>query len=307
MPVTVKCFHPISIRVKGEHIGDSDHWKQVPCGKCPACLFRYRDSWRVRLEAEFQSFGYNGLFITLTYDDEHLPFKLVSEDTGLLVPMLDKERISKFYKSLKNAYDYKYRDLDKSDRPRWSYFLVGEYGSRFERPHYHMLLFCERDYNQYWDDLVHEHWKDGFVFTLPIITNRIQYVCKYTLKYRLQDCKDLGLTLPFARMSKGIGKSILDDPYFKSQHYEFKPLMYDLNCYPIALPRYYKNYLYDKSTWDSYAMALSAMSLEEEQKLLSSDLTFGVPRDFVLSREMDAVNEQVLQRKIEESLKKNVL
>lgn len=304
----VKCFHPINIRQKGKSPTDSFHYVQVPCGKCPACLYRYRDSWRVRLESDFKYFGFNGLFFTLTYDDDHLPYKVVDEDSGLMLPSLDKERISKFYKDIKNSYDYEYRQLEKKDRPEWSYFLCGEYGSCFQRPHYHMLLFCTKDYNDYWDSLIRSKWNDGLIYVLPTIPNRIQYVTKYTLKYRLQDCKDLGLTLPFARMSKGIGKHELEDRYFKEQHYsQFLPLMYDINGFPVALPRYYRNYMYNPEVWENYALKLSALSIEEEMKLLSGDLRFGVPDKLRLSWENDKVTEDIMKKKIDDSLKKNIL
>lgn len=64
------------------------------------------------------------IFLTLTYDDAHLPGKA----------SLDREAFPLFMKRLR-----------KEIAPRKvRYFHVGEYGTRNERPHYHALLFGYR-------------------------------------------------------------------------------------------------------------------------------------------------------------------
>ena len=62
----------------------------VPCGICQDCLKSHARDWAVRIMAETKAHEKNW-FITLTYDDDHLPFD------GMLV----KDEISKFNKKLK--------------------------------------------------------------------------------------------------------------------------------------------------------------------------------------------------------------
>ena len=44
---------------------------QVPCGQCIECRLKYSREWALRLCCE-NAVSQNALFVTLTYDDEHL-------------------------------------------------------------------------------------------------------------------------------------------------------------------------------------------------------------------------------------------
>lgn len=45
---------------------------EVPCGKCIGCRLEYARQWSVRLIHEKQFYA-ESCFVTLTYDDEHVP------------------------------------------------------------------------------------------------------------------------------------------------------------------------------------------------------------------------------------------
>lgn len=92
----------------------------LPCGTCVACLLERSRQWAVRCTHE-ASLSESNCFVTLTYDDEHLPWasSLYGRDVQLFLKRLRKEF------------------SDETIR----YFLCGEYGERFGRPHYHLLLF----------------------------------------------------------------------------------------------------------------------------------------------------------------------
>ncbi|WNK13732.1 MAG: replication initiator protein [Microvirus sp.] len=93
---------------------------QVPCGNCIGCRLEYSRQWAVRATHEAQLHECNS-FITLTYDEVHLP-----EDGSL-----SKEHLALFLKRLR-----------KSISPeRISYLGCGEYGDELARPHYHLILF----------------------------------------------------------------------------------------------------------------------------------------------------------------------
>jgi len=66
----------------------------------------------------------NNCFITLTYNEKHLP-----NDYSL-----NHTHVQKFFKKLR-------KELDKINHPKIKYFMCGEYGDETWRPHYHIMLF----------------------------------------------------------------------------------------------------------------------------------------------------------------------
>ncbi|WNK12991.1 MAG: replication initiator protein [Microvirus sp.] len=91
---------------------------QLPCGQCILCRLEHARQWAVRITHEAQLWETSS-FITLTYDDEHLP------NQG----SLDYSHLQKFWKRLRKA------------RGPLRYYAVGEYGDNTLRPHYHACVF----------------------------------------------------------------------------------------------------------------------------------------------------------------------
>ena len=57
------------------------------------------------------------------------------------------------------------------------YYAVGEYGSRTQRPHYHIILFNVLD-----ADLVYVAWGQGHTMSVPLKNGGTNYVLKYLQK-----------------------------------------------------------------------------------------------------------------------------
>lgn len=93
---------------------------QLPCGRCEACRLERARQWAVRCTHE-ASLHEKNCFITLTYNDEHLP----------PFANLKYKDFQKFMKRLRKRFG------SKSIR----FFMCGEYGERRTRPHYHACLF----------------------------------------------------------------------------------------------------------------------------------------------------------------------
>lgn len=96
-----------------------DHSFSVPCGTCVSCLLHRSRQWAIRCFHERQ-FHERACFVTLTYDEEHLPY----------ANSLVKEHSQQFMRALRLEFEEPIRFLS-----------CGEYGSRFSRPHYHFILF----------------------------------------------------------------------------------------------------------------------------------------------------------------------
>lgn len=94
----------------------------LPCGYCDNCKLERSRQWAVRCMHEAAMYDEN-CFVTLTYDDEHLP-----HPNSLHLPHLQT-----FLKDL--------REHARRQGRYFRYYACGEYGERFHRPHYHLCLF----------------------------------------------------------------------------------------------------------------------------------------------------------------------
>lgn len=139
-----------------------------PCGGCVACRVSRRLDLSLRLSHESQMHDASW-FVTLTYDDDHVPYGNT----------LVREHPSKFVRSVR-----------KRTRQRWRYFLAGEYGSDFSRPHYHVILFghelpdkrflYSREGNHFFQsDVLSEAWGRGIVEVSTVSPSTMMYVTKY--------------------------------------------------------------------------------------------------------------------------------
>lgn len=96
---------------------------QMPCRQCVGCRLERSRQWATRLlhEAKFHE---NACFLTLTYDDEHIP------KNGSLI----RSHFTTFMRDLRARCDYYGKGKVKA-------FGIGEYGDRSGRPHYHAALY----------------------------------------------------------------------------------------------------------------------------------------------------------------------
>ncbi len=109
----------------------------VPCGRCIGCRLDYSRQWAQRCMYEAGQHE-NNYFLTLTYDDDHLP----RSDKGIAT--LIQDEVSKFMKRLRSSFKRKF------GIEGIRFFACGEYGdgngdevdpTKVFRPHYHIILF----------------------------------------------------------------------------------------------------------------------------------------------------------------------
>lgn len=200
----------------------------LPCGKCWNCLKRRRSEWVFRLCQEFKH-CYTGFFVTLTYDDEHLPL------TPDGVPFLEKEVIKKFWHNFRNHLGYKIK-----------YFGVGEYGDMFGRPHYHFILFNYAGDNISLYDEMAKHWKNGNIDIRYLSERLCNYCSKYMIKDVDEDFQDSYLIAPpFFLYSKGLGKQFLDDPCTIAYLVNRTRTLISDGYRSIRIPRYYLEKMFE--------------------------------------------------------------
>lgn len=143
----------------------------VPCGDCFGCRANKAKEWTIRNVFESQKYE-NNIFLTLTYDDKYCPTFLV------------KSHLSNFIKLLRtHLIRYKnYKDKIK-------YFGCGEYGGKFGRPHYHLIIYnlalddlVKVSDNNYVSPLISSCWIYGLHSVGFINEKSISYVSGYTQK-----------------------------------------------------------------------------------------------------------------------------
>lgn len=224
--------------------GIDDMYELIPCNHCYACNLNYSAEWasRVMLESLYHE---NAWWITLTYDEEHLPiyeeFQVEVKTTytdgtvktsvetytndGTWNGTLEPDHVTQFIDTIRHHYRKKgYKNI--------SYFYCGEYGSQTARPHYHLILFgVPFDPLKFYDTHVDgkffkEHWKskelDHFwKYGIHEITNlewsNAAYTTRYCMKKLCEEPKSeriyasQGKIPEFVRMSKGIGFRYYED------------------------------------------------------------------------------------------------
>lgn len=171
----------------------------VACGKCRACRIQRARHWAARMAHEMP-YHKSNTFVTLTYDEEHLP------KDG----MLDKKVFTDWIKALR-------REMEPE---RIKYYGCGEYGDKYGRPHYHAALFgvpleghkLQRAFPRgfFARGGPTNCWENGIVHIDYLCYDACRYVADYIQK-KMYGKKATGRVEPFALMSNGIGYQWLLD------------------------------------------------------------------------------------------------
>lgn len=252
-----------------KHKSNPNLIKGLPCGRCIGCRLERSRQWAVRIEKEIlttEQSGKQSYFITLTFDDEHLhsrpnPYSL------------DKRDFQLFMKRLRKSFGGGIR-----------YFHCGEYGERYQRPHYHAIIFGihfddlqfyknSNGHMLYTSPTLSRIWGQGFASVGSATFESAAYVARYILKKKfgtdswlhyIDFDKETGeihrQRIPeYTTMSrrKGIGKDWFDkylvDVYPRdrifirdSKHFARPPKYYD-SLYELHSPDEFK-LLKDKRT-----------------------------------------------------------
>lgn len=189
------------------------------CGQCEECRVDKARIWTHRMMLEAGGHADNA-FVSLTYDDKHLPVWREGPEDGphVLRPVLVVKDLQDWLKRIRKAVE----------PARLRYFGVGEYGDITWRPHYHLALFgfpnCRWGKSRYSKitknccvncDLIRDTWGKGNILLGELNVSSAQYVCGYVLKKMTakDDLRLKGLPPEFARMSlkPGIGAYAMDD------------------------------------------------------------------------------------------------
>lgn len=196
-----------------------------PCGQCIACKMNKSAEWAIRVCHELFYWD-NAVFLTLTYDNDHLPIEISKRELQLFIKRVRKDKDIKYY-------------------------ACGEYGDQTYRPHYHLILFgmSRKDFDQIgysYGKLLYstKYWTKGNIFIGNVTYNSARYVAKYIYKkYNGKYAKEYYGTLqkPFQLVSQGIGLRWCLDNVQRILDYGY----INANGSKRSVPRYYIKKLED--------------------------------------------------------------
>lgn len=192
------CLYPIDIFVKPKRLSklvplvnngvfeygvDYREKVTVCCGKCLECLQQKSIEWAFRILDECSQYE-NNAFITLTYNDDNLFYENdIARYAG--VASVSRREVQLFLKRLRKVLSpLKVR-----------FFACGEYGRKFGRPHYHLIIFnwfpedavyfkVEDKEKLYRSSLLEGVWTKGFSSVGRVSYKTALYCAKYMNKFQ---------------------------------------------------------------------------------------------------------------------------
>lgn len=297
----------------------------VPCGKCLGCRLDYSRAWADRMMLELET-SKKAVFVTLTYNDDHVPVRY-DEDTGELLGFsLDKRDCQLFLKNLRRDYDGK----DGHPNVKIRFYAAGEYGpTGTKRPHMHLIIFglgiddfplkipfgmneLKQQYyrvpelERCWMDFTDEKnpKSKGFVLVSDVSWKTFAYVARYVLKKAKADvgpdAAERGLEPEFVLMSRrpGIGRDYLDmNP--GCLDYVKIPVSDVDGCREIYIPQYYLNQA--KKKCDTFPQDLRLNEWYDKMKLQRKEMAI----DANMRKLQNTTLMYLDQLAVEEELKKS--
>lgn len=175
------CFHPLrAFRTTAGDVVFTDVSRDriveeltLACGQCIGCRLERSRQWAVRIMHEASTHESN-CFITLTYDDDHLP-----DDLSL---------------NYKHFQDFIKRYRKQVSPVLIRYFVAGEYGDKLQRPHYHACIFghsfsdlrlhgkSESGATIFTSEFLQQLWPFGYSSVGELTFESAAYVARYVLK-----------------------------------------------------------------------------------------------------------------------------
>lgn len=240
------CFHPLDAwqldtgEVVFSNRGKVRRELTLPCGQCVGCRLERSRQWATRCVHE-SKLHKDSSFITLTYDNEHVGYSLNYVD------------FQKFCKRMRKRLG------------PFRFFMCGEYGDKFLRPHFHACLFGidfsdkvvhskNGDYTLFTSRVLSELWPFGFCLIGDFNFETAAYTARYVMKKvtgknaesHYERCVEstgelINVEPEFCRMSlrPGIGAG-----FYEKFRTDIFPRDYVvINGVKAPVPRYYKKLL----------------------------------------------------------------
>lgn len=242
----------------------------VPCGRCYQCRTTRGLQWAFRLQQELLV-ARTAVFATLTYNTSNVP---IVYHEGRWYMSLDKNDLRLFWKRLRKL------------EPKFKYYVVGEYGEKRKRPHYHALIFGVQN-----NENINKAWNGGDVaglakrseknevgvwredtpergkihigdVTLPSIIYCVDYMMKEKV---IPEFKGDPRVLEFSNKSNGLGMNYIHKHYdYHKRNIENNYV--ELGKVKVAMPRIYRDFVYSDEEKAEQVMLVREQMREDRTK-----------------------------------------
>lgn len=237
----MSCINPLELQIK-DSFGHRLNIK-TDCRHCLNCMIKRTMQIEFLTNKELNTVyrsGRSAAFVTLTYDDNHLPYN----ENGFLT--LRRDHIRNWFKNIRRQMDY------YNEKISFKVLYCGEYGdgshsssrsgASTHRPHYHVVFLGlgPEQVKKYTRKL----WKFGLCDIGPLSSGGVRYLCKYMTKSMPdKDIKNLReiakVENPFFFHSIGIGKQWIMENLDKIVEDEFTfNLFGKKQLYPSYIMKY---------------------------------------------------------------------
>ena len=178
----------------------------VPCGRCADCRRKKHNDWFVRAWYEWLRYHKHGMILTasLTYNEKWLPhyvdkrdftFKTMPDGSVDMIPdhvnfkceCFSMHDLSNFRKEFRTNIERRLKFCPDGIK----FLICSEYGKKYRRPHYHVMIYLPFKIKiKQFEDVMSHSWHRGFFGR----SKRFGYIVtgvrgvRYTTKYV---CKDL--------------------------------------------------------------------------------------------------------------------
>lgn len=264
----------------------------VPCRKCIECKLDNAKEWAIRSALECK-YSKDNWFITLTYSDEFIPVN----DKGIFT--VRYKDLRQFLKSLREYF--RRRDIKKI-----KYLASSEYGSRTNRPHYHICFFglplddleltgekSNLGHPYFVSKLVERIWGKGIHKIGRVTYQSAGYVSRYTLKkVKKLDYEKLGIEPEKLYMSKGIGKKYFEENKEHIYKFDVVNLNTDKGLIKLQPPRYFDR-LYEKQNSEHLQEIKNARIVNAKHNLVSRVENSGIGYVNLLGNKQHILQERV--------------
>ncbi len=155
----------------------------VACRECRICRDNYINDWAGRLIAESKTAKYQ-YFALLTYGDDKL-----GEQGKIKAAVLTYSDVQKYFKKLRKRVG------------KFKYFVVGEYGNKNDRAHWHVVLMTNKPLEKAYagknrdrikkDGVLRQQgdWDHGWSSFQDFVYTHARYCCKYLDKGKQDEIK----------------------------------------------------------------------------------------------------------------------
>lgn len=268
----MSCINPLTVSTNNR---GKRYFLNVPCGHCLNCLIKKESQIEFLAKKELlynYRKGLSASFVTLTYDDNHIPYN----DNGFVT--LRRSDLQKFIKRIRRNMAF------HNFTRKFKILYCGEYGNGSHsnsrtgvstcRPHYHIVFIglSPDEAKAYTRKL----WPFGLCDVGPLGAGGIRYLCKYMMKSSCdKEIKELraaaGVENPFFYHSVGMGKDWILDNLWKIVEDNFT---FNLNGKINLFPKYVMKFVTCHTGVDFHRAVIDFLYKENYGKAKSKGISY---------------------------------